>query len=188
MNTSLDGIVSDELSWMQPDTDQTWDSLFEMLSNVDLLLLGAGMWEGYSNYWKKALEETGFSKNELKYARYAEQTKHMVFSSTLQDAAWGNTKVQSGNLKQIIRGIKREKGRNIQIVGGGSFAASCINTGLVDEYRLMVNPVILGRGQILYSNLLTQHPLELIKTEQMDNGVVILTYRPQKNGNESAPV
>jgi dihydrofolate reductase len=81
-------------------------------------------------------------------------------------------------LKQVIRGIKGDKGKDMQIVGGGSFAASCINTGLVDEYRLMFNPVILGRGQLLYSNLLSQHSLELIIAEPMDNGVVILAYRP----------
>lgn len=53
MCTTLDGIVTDELSWMQPDTDQSWDSFFEMLENVDLLILGNGMWKDYRDHWKR---------------------------------------------------------------------------------------------------------------------------------------
>lgn len=177
MNTSIDGIVTDELSWMQPDTDQTWDSLFEMLSNVDLLLLGRGMWEDYRNYWTKALKEVGFTGNEIKYASYAARTRHIVFSSTLRESGWENAIIESGDLTQSIKRIKAEKGKDIQIVGGAKFATGMINTGLVDEYRIMMNPVILGKGQSLYSDILDRHSLTCVKTERMDNGVVILTYR-----------
>lgn len=178
LNTSLDGIVTDELSWMQPDTDQTWDSFFEMLSDVDLLLLGGGMWPDYRNYWKKVLTEAGFSKNEIKYARYAEKTTHIVFSSTLKQADWGNARIETGDTTQVIQRIKKEEGKDIQIVGGGTFATSMINLGFVDEYRIMVNPVIVGKGKSLYGNLLTHHALECINVAPMDNGVVILSYRP----------
>ncbi|MEN9569996.1 MAG: hypothetical protein RL172_1227 [Bacteroidota bacterium] len=177
INTSLDGMVNDELSWMQPDTDATWNSLFEMLAGVDLLLLGGGMWDGYKNYWTSALNETGFTKNEIKYAQYADKTSHIVLSSTLQDAGWHNASIAQGNLKQLIQAIQSKPGKDIQIVGGAKFATSLINAGLVDEYRLMINPVILGKGISLYSNLLTKHSLECYKTELMDNGVVIIWYR-----------
>ena len=177
INTSLDGIVTDELSWMQPDSNQTWESLFEMLANVDLLLLGRGMWEGYRDYWKKVLNETGFNKNEIKYAQYAENTKHIVFSATLKNPGWENTSIESGDLKQFIQRIKSEKGKDIQIVGGVEFASSIIDTGLVDEYRIMVNPIILGNSTSLYYKVSTQHKLECFKVEQIDNGVVILSFR-----------
>jgi len=177
MNTTIDGIVTDELSWMQPDTDQTRENFFEMLANVDLLLLGGGMWTDYKNHWKRALSEPGFSQNEIKYARYAERTKHIIFSSTLKDADWANATIESGDLKKIILGIKSESGKDVQIVGGKEFASSVINTGLVDEYRIMMNPVLVGKGKSLYDNLITQHKLKCVKTELMDNGVVILTYK-----------
>lgn len=186
MNTTLDGMVTDELSWMQPDTDQSWDSLFEMLTNVDLLLLGNGMWQGYRDYWKSALKETGFNKNEIKYARFANRTKHLVFSSTLKETGWANTTLVAGDLKQCIQQIKMENGKDIQIVGGAQFASKIINSGLVDEYRIMVNPVILGRGKSLYSNLVCQRTLECLKVERMDNGVVILWYK-QLNSHASRP-
>ena len=117
------------------------------------------------------------SIKKIKYAQYANKTKHIVFSSKLLDAEWENTQIESGDLIQFIQRIKAENGRNIQIVGGVKLASSIINTGLVDEYRLMVNPIILGRGKSLYFNFLTQFSLELLKVETMDNGVAILSYR-----------
>ena len=176
MNTSVDGIVSDELSWMKPDTDQSWNSLFEMLAEVDLLLLGSGMWPGYSDYWKKALEQNGFTPNEIKYAQYAEKTRHVVFSAVLQETGWANTVIERGDLKQYIQQLKSGSGKNIQIVGGGKFATACLNTGLVDEYRIMINPVLLGKGSSLYTHLTTSHELECFKVEPMDNGVITLSY------------
>ena len=182
MNTTIDGIVTDELSWMKPDTDQTWDSFFKMLSTVDLLLLGRGMWNDYSKYWKEVLsKKEGFNKNEIKYAEFAQQTKHLVFSSTLQETSWKNARIVTGDLKQVIQQIKLENGKDIQIVGGAEFASGVINNGLVDEYRIMLNPVVLGRGTSLYGNLLSSLSLECFKVEHMDNGVVILYYKYFKN-------
>lgn len=177
INTTLDGIVSDELSWMQPDTHQSWESLFAMLDHVDLLLLGGGMWLDYRNFWDKVLQEPGFNEDEIKYAQYAHLTKHLIFSSTLCTSGWDHAAIVSGDLKQELLQLKSATGGDIQIVGGGRFATSVINTGLVDEYRMMINPVILGSGQSLYSNILSKHLLQCTQTEVMDNGVVVLTYK-----------
>jgi dihydrofolate reductase len=177
MNTSVDGIVSDELSWMKPDTDQSWNSFFNMLTEVDLLLLGSGMWQDYSNYWKKAVQQTGFTANEIKYAQYAANTRHVIFSAVLPETGWANAVTERGELKPYMQQLKSESGKNIQIVGGGKFASSCINTGLVDEYRIMINPVLVGKGSSLYSNLVARHELECFKVETLDNGVIILSYR-----------
>jgi len=185
MNTTLDGIASDELNWMKVDTDQTWDSLFEMLSTVDLLLLGGGMWNDYRDYWSEVLGKTEFNKNEIRYAQFAEKTRHLVFSSTLQETCWKNAAMVTGDLKQIIQQIKLDNGKDIQIVGGVQFASSVINTGLVDEYRIMLNPVVLGKGKSLYSNLLSGLSLECFKVERMDNGVVILSYRQISHTSKS---
>ncbi|MBN8576902.1 MAG: dihydrofolate reductase family protein [Cytophagales bacterium] len=178
MCTTLDGIVTDELSWMQPDTDQSWDSFFEMLENVDLLILGNGMWKDYRDHWKKVLtNEIGFDKNEIRYARYARNTKHIVYSSTLQNTGWENASIECGDLIEFIHRIKSEPGKDIQIVGGAKFASSLINTGLVDMFRIMINPVILGKGKSLYSNLSTHYNLECFKVEHFNNGVVTLSYK-----------
>jgi dihydrofolate reductase len=179
MHTSLDGFVTgpnEDMSWMQPDNDEQWDDLFDMLSNVDLFLLGSGMWEEYKNYWKKALSESGFSTNEVRYAKLAKKTKHIVFSSTLKNADWENTKIESSNINQALGRIKAEPGKNIQIVGGAKFAASMIDSGLVDEYRIIVNPIIVGKGKSFFHHLSSRHNLKRTNVKTLNNGVVILTY------------
>jgi dihydrofolate reductase len=177
MNTTLTGVASDELSWIKQDTDQSWNSFFEMLSTVDLLLLGNGMWNDYRNYWTEVLNKKGANKNEIKYAQFAENTKHLIFSSTLKESGWANANVITGDLKQNIQQIKLSNERDIQIVGGVQFASSIINTGLVDEYRIMLNPVVTKRGKSLYCNLSEELRLDCFKAERMDNGVMILWYR-----------
>jgi dihydrofolate reductase len=180
MNISLDGYVEaadKDMTWLQLDDNEQWEGLFDMLMEVDLFLLGSGMWTEYRDYWKKALAEPGFSQNEVKYAKLAEQTKHLVFSNTLKDAGWHNTEIVSGSLKDAISALKNQPGKNIQIVGGAEFAGSVIDSGLVDEYRLEVNPVILGSGKSFFDGLQNRHSLELTDVKRHANEVVVLTYR-----------
>lgn len=128
---------------------------------------------------KVLANESGFDNNEVKYARYARKTKHIVYSSTLQNAGWENASIESGDLIEFIHRIKSEPGKDIQIVGGAKFASSLINTGLVDVFRIMINPVILGKGKgkSLYSNLSTHFKLECFRVEHFNNGVVAISYR-----------
>jgi dihydrofolate reductase len=186
MHTSLDGFVTgpnEDMSWMQPDDDEQWDDLFEMLSDVDLFLLGSGMWEEYKNYWKKALNESGFSPNEVKYAKFAEKTKHIVFSSTLKNAGWENTKIETDDVNETVGRIKAEPGKNIQIVGGAKFAASMIDSGLIDEYRILVNPIIVGKGKSFFHHLQSRHNLKYTNVKTLHNGVVILNYKQLDSEN-----
>jgi dihydrofolate reductase len=178
MNTSIDGIVTDELSWMKPDTSQTWNNWFEMLKEVDLLLLGGGMWPDYRNHWDRVLVEDGFNENEVRYAQYAKSTQHVIFSKSLDIAGRENANIEAGDLEKFLRDKKAETSKDIQVVGGAKFAASVINTGLVDEYRIMVNPVIVGKGISLYEGLHSSHALKCTKVELMDNGVIIQTFVP----------
>ena len=178
INTTLNGIVTEELSWMKPDTNHSWNSFFEMLANVDLLLLGSGMWKDYRNFWSGVLKnEAEYTKNEVKYAQYAAKTKHLIFSSKLNNTGWNNASVVSGDLNQIIQNIMLKDGKDIQIVGGANFASGFINSGLVDEYRIMVNPVIIGQGKSLWSEIVYTQSLECISTELLDNGVLVLCYK-----------
>lgn len=177
MNTTLDGVISDELSWILPGTDEVWDSFFEMIADVDLLLLGSGMWPDYRDYWTRALIEEGFSDHEVKYAQIAKATKHIIFSRNMKITGWENATIASGDLTSFIQQIKSEKGKSIQIVGGVKFASEMINTGLVDEYRITINPVILGRGKSLYKDLFIHQKLECFNAEHLDSGAVVLSYR-----------
>jgi dihydrofolate reductase len=181
MQVSLDGFVegqNGDMSWMQPDDNEQWDDMFAMLlKNVDLLLLGRGMWADYRDYWKKALVDSNFSPNEVKFAKLAERTPHIVFSKTLKDAGWENTTINSGDVADEVKKIKEQSGKDIYIVGGAKFAATLIDSGLVDEYQLVINPVILTKGKSFFQQLTNRRQIELIDTKQLSTGVAILRYK-----------
>ena len=179
MHVSLDGFVEGEngdMSWMRPDTDDQWNNLFTVLEEVDLFILGRGMWVDYRNYWKKVLAEPGFSANEVKYAKLAENTRHIVFSRTLKDPQWENTTIMDGSVVEEVKNIKVQPGKNIQIVGGAKFAATLIDSGLVDEYHIMVNPAIIAKGKSSFHHLTNRHSLELTEVKKLSNGVAVLVY------------
>ena len=181
MQTSLDGYVegkNGDMSWMQPDDDETWGDLFGILQDkVDLFLLGRGMWTEYRNYWTKALAEPEkFSAHEVEYAKLAEKTQHIVFSKTLKDAGWENTTINSGDLETEIKKIKASEGKDIQIVGGADFAASLLDSGLVDEIRVLVNPAIVAGGKSFFHQIKNRHSLELTSVRQLSSQVVVLVY------------
>jgi dihydrofolate reductase len=190
MQTSLDGYVegkNGDMSWMQPDDDETWADLFQLLKdNVDLFLLGRGMWDEYRNYWKKALAEPDkFSDHEIAYAKLAEKTPHIVFSKTLKESGWENTTINSGDLETEIKKIKVSEGKNIQIVGGAAFAASLLDTGLVDEIRVLVSPAIIAGGKSFFQQLKNRHWLELTEVKQLSSQIVVLVYKQlDTNSNE----
>jgi len=181
MQMSLDGFVegaNGDMSWMNKNDEEDWNHLFDMLKSVDLLLLGRGMWPDYRKYWQEALSNKGdFTEMEKKYARYAEKTEHIVFSKTLQDAGWGNTKIINGSIPEEVAKLKQKTGKDIQIVGGAQFASTLIDAGLVDEYRLGLHPAILHAGKSLFASLLKNQSLELVSSTQLKCGIVLLHYK-----------
>ena len=96
MQMSLDGFIEGpkgEMDWFPfDDGGEEWKEEFRLLSAVDTVLLGRVMYPGYSSYWRAVLSEPkNYPKNELRYARWAEKTRHIVFSRTMKNAAWKNT-------------------------------------------------------------------------------------------------
>lgn len=180
MSTTVDGYVvgaNGDMSWMKPDDDIIWSDLFNLLEDVDLFVLGSGMWEEYREYWKKALKEPGFNDNEVKYARIAERTEHIVFSKTINDSEWENTAVNNGDLATEIRKIKELPGKNIQIVGGAEFAAAMIDTGLVDEYRMLIHPALIAGGKSFWHQIKNRHRIDFVSADRLSNGVIVLLYK-----------
>ena len=183
MQISLDGFIegpNGDMSWIQPDDPEGWDDLFEMLESVDLFLLGRVMFSDYRNYWKQALVNPRASANEIKYARLAEKTKHIVFSSSSINPEWGNTEMVNGNVAVAVEKLKKQQGKDIQIVGGAKLAATLINAGLVDEYRLNINPVLLGKGKLFFRDQYQKSFLEMINAKPLKSGVLIVRYIVKK--------
>jgi riboflavin biosynthesis pyrimidine reductase len=142
-----------------------------------------GMYPGYERYWTAIQNEpdkpvwiTGSAPTpaEIEWARFAARTPHYVLSSTLSSALWPETSFLGG--LDEIAALKQQPGKDIYLVGGARTSASLINAGLVDELRLLVYPLIAGKGKALFATTERRHLLELRKVQQLQNGRVSLIY------------
>lgn len=186
LQVSVDGFIegpNGELDWAMAEDEETWREDFEMLSHVDTFILGRGMYPAYEQYWLAVLANPGeilpfsgrvASKNEIAYARLADKTPHIVISRTLDNASWKTTRIVRD--VEEIRRLKQQPGKDIHAVGGATLVSSLMNLGLIDELRLLVNPLILGRGKALFKDVEERHALKLVRAKPLNSGKVSLTY------------
>jgi dihydrofolate reductase len=182
LQVSLDGYVQgpeDEGDWVD-----SWADALGLIGPVDAFVLGRGMFDGrYEQYWDAALAdpETGSAMygrapypREVDYARLAHETPHIVLSKTMTEATWPNVRIARD--VDEIAAFKREPGNAVYVVGGPGLVATLMNAGLVDELRLIVQPVLLGGGMPLFGGVKQRHALELVGAEPGAGGRVDLTY------------
>jgi dihydrofolate reductase len=113
------------------------------------------------------------------YARPMNEIPKVVFSKTLERADWPETRIARGDLREEIERLKREPGNDLIAYGGARFDQALSRLGLVDEYRLMIQPAALGAGLPLFRDLPTPLHLELIEATTYSTGVAIHVYRPR---------
>lgn len=154
------------------------------MAQVDTCVLGAGMYPGYEQYWSAVLEAPNaplpFSgkaatAGEIDYARWAHETPHIVLSKSMQSATWEATRIV-GEFDAIAQ-LKQQPGKDICAIGGARFVSGLIERGLVDELRLAIHPVLLGRGKALFKESPQRHTLTLAQTRPLSSGAVELTHR-----------
>jgi dihydrofolate reductase len=183
---SLDGFLegpNGASDWFRTG-DEEWQELFELTADADTVLLGRGMYPGYAKYWRDVLAEPAKqSKHELQYARWANQTRHIVFSRELKSADWSNTEIMRDATTDVPR-LKREAGKNLLVYGGARFAGALIDRGLVDAYHLVVEPVALGGGKPLFNNLTKRCTLKRVAAKPHPSGAVTLSYEPRPTHEE----
>jgi dihydrofolate reductase len=102
----------------------------------------------------------------------------VVFSRTLNEVTWNNTRLVKGDLVEEVRKMKNETGPDMAILGSGSIVSQLASTGLIDEFQVMVNPVILGRGRTMFDDVGKKLNLKLSGTRAFRNGNVLLNYVP----------
>jgi dihydrofolate reductase len=180
LQMSVDGFIegpNGELDWAMAEDEETWRDLFEMLTQVDTFILGRVMYPAYEQYWLALLANPTGSKNEIAYARHADKTPHIVLSKTLDKVAWKVTRIVRDVEK--IRKMKQQPGKDMLVVGGATLVSSLMNLGLIDELRLMVNPLILGGGKALFKDVKERHALKLVQAKPLKSGKVGLAYSTQ---------
>jgi len=183
LQVSLDGFTqgpSGEKDWVD-----SWADAIALIPDVDTFLLGAGMYPGYGEYWEsidahpeRVLpdQERIPSKSEIAYARLAARTPHIVVSTTLESVSWPE---EARIIRDVaeLRDLKGQPGKSMYVVGGATLVAGLLNEDLIDELRLIVHPVVLGKGQALFRGVNDRLSLNLVQAKPTESGRVILIYR-----------
>lgn len=141
---------------------------FDELFASDALLLGRRTYQGFAAAWPSMTDPFADRMNNLpKY----------VVSTTLTEMTWNNSTLLKGNLTAEIGELKRKPGQDILVFGSGELVHTLRELDLIDEYRLLVYPVVLGSGKSFFRDFNEQHALKLVSTQAFDSGVVALIYQ-----------
>lgn len=183
MMVSLDGYfegLNHDLSWHNVDEEFNKFAI-EQLKEADLILFGRRTYQLMEAYWPKAAKDPAMSKEDLEVANLMNNANKIVFSRTLdkieEHENWKNVKLVHEFDPEEIRRLKEQSGKGIW-VGGSDLAVSFIKAGLIDEFRLMINPVVVGSGTTLFKGLANKLNLELVKTRTFKSGNILLYYKP----------
>ncbi|HET9824965.1 MAG TPA: DinB family protein [Chitinophagaceae bacterium] len=178
IHTSLDGFVAGlngKTDWITID-DEIFKDSNDVARTADVALYGRTTFQMMKSYWPSVLTNSNSTEAELEHARWMEHVHKIVFSTTLEQVNWNNTKLVRANVPGEITKLKQIPGRNIIIIGSPSLADSFIKHDLIDEYRINLNPVVLGRGVPLFKDVDDRLTLKLRSSKIFNSGVVGLVY------------
>lgn len=178
MMVTLDGFFEGpdhSIDWHNVDEEFN-DFAIDQLDEIDTLLFGRVTYEGMASYWPTpvAIEDDPVVAGKMN------AIPKIVFSRTLDRADWSNSRLVKENIAEEISQLKQQPGRDLAIFGSANLTMSLLQMGLVDELRLMVNPVVLGEGKPLFADIHEKLNLKLIKTRVFRSGNVLLCYQPDK--------
>lgn len=178
MPISLDGYIEGphhELDWVIAD-DDLHDFYSDLLEQTDLIMYGRVTYELMVRYWPMAPSDPSLPKGMLRYANTINPMKKIVFSSTLKNAEW-NTQIIHTLIPEKISKLKAQPGGNIALGGGAAIAQEFIQNGLVDEFQLLVQPVIIGEGKPLFKGIRDLLKLDFLWSRSFNSGTIALCYR-----------
>jgi dihydrofolate reductase len=168
---SLDGVIENPGWTFKYWNDEIANFKGEETLASDALLLGRATYEGFAAAWPNSTDEG---------APYFNGVRKYVVSKSLKNAAWNNSVILSGDLVEEVNKLKRQDGTNITVDGSGKLALSLIKHNLVDSLRLLVYPVVLGKGQRLFEDGITA-TFNLVSAKPFSSGVTALIYEPAKS-------
>jgi len=168
---SLDGFFegpNKNIDWFMVD-EEFFEYAKEMLCAADTLLFGRATYEHMAGYWPTApSDEIADKMNGL---------AKLVASRTLQQVSWNNSKLIKGNVAEEIAKLKRKPGKDIVLLGSSILASSLLQEGLIDEYRVILAPLLIGSGSPLFKDISKQIKFKLQKTKLLKSGVIVLYYQ-----------
>jgi len=169
---TLDGYFEGPKPWEIDWHEYVWGDELERFSldqgrEVGTLLFGRKTYEGMAAYWSTATGEI---------AEFMNSVPKVVFSNTLKTAEWSNTRLVKGSAAGKVARLKEDSGKDLFIFGSANLAGSLTKAGLIDEYRIGLNPLVLGRGTPMFKPSDERLRLKLAEARPMKSGVVLLRY------------
>jgi dihydrofolate reductase len=178
MMVSLDGFIAGpdgELDWHVVD-EELHRHFNDLESEMAVLLYGRRLYENMAAYWPMAAQNAAAPDYEVEYARIWQAKPKIVFSKTLDKVEW-NSRLAREVIPHEINQLKAQSSNDLSL-GGPNLAATFRQLGLIDEYWLYVNPVVVGRGKPMFLDVEDVARLRLVETRPFSSGVVLLRYQP----------
>ncbi|RPD46197.1 dihydrofolate reductase [Hymenobacter sediminis] len=170
MYLTLDGVMENP-AWTTPYFDEeVAQAQHALLFASDALLLGRVTYQGFATAWPTMQDEQGFADRMNALPKY-------VASTTLNTLEWNATLLQ-GDVPTAVSELKQQPGQQLLVYGSGELVRTLLAHDLIDEYRLMVHPLVLGSGQKLFTDGDAATTLQLVASTATASGVLLLTYRP----------
>lgn len=178
-HVSLDGYFTDangDMSFARnPAPDKEWDAFVAgNAGSGGTLVFGRVTYELMASFWPTPMA----AEQMPEVAERMNDLPKVVFSRTLKDASWNNTRLMKSDMAGEMRKMKQEGGKNMVIFGSGTVVSQLTQEGLIDEYQIVVDPVVLGKGRTMFDGIKEKLPLKLTKTRTFGNGNVLLFYEP----------
>jgi dihydrofolate reductase len=185
MVASLDGFVggpNGELDWETRDADVGAELVPEFQRTVKTIVIGRVLYQGFQKAWPAMAADPNSPKELVDFAHWLEDTPKVVFSTTLSTLGWGNSRLVSpkgdADVAREILQLKASEPGDLLVFGGARFAQTLARLGLVDEYRIKLQPIALGSGLPLFRDLPGRAKLKLLRSKAFPSGVVGLYYEP----------
>lgn len=175
---TLDGFFEGpncDISWHNADEEFN-EFAIEQTSTLGAILFGRVTYQMMESYWPTS----DAIRDDPIVADLMNSLPKVVFSRTLQKADWNNSRLIKDNLAEEILKMKQQPGKELALLGSADLLATLIQLDLIDEHRIMVNPIVLGKGTPLFKGIDHASKLKLVNTRTFRSGNVLLCYQPDK--------
>lgn len=173
LHVSLDGVTESPEKWtFQYFNEEVGQVVGSQMAQSDAILLGRRTYEEFAAYWPDK------SEADDPFAAFLNNTPKYVASTTLKSLEWRNSTLIRGDVADALAQLKEEPGKNITITGSVTLVGSLLSSGLIDELRLLLFPIVVGNGRRLFEDVREQVPLKLLESKAFGTGVVALTFEP----------
>jgi dihydrofolate reductase len=174
-SVTTDGYFTDkngDMSWAHKSDPEWNEFVADNSQSGGELLFGRVTYEMMASFWPTPAAATNFPE----VAEQMNSLPKVVFSRTLDSVSWQNTRLMKGGLIDEVRKLKQESGPDMVIMGSGSIISQLANEGLIDEYQMVVNPIVLGAGRTMFDGVKEKLNLKLTSSRAFGNGNVLLCY------------